>query len=259
MSTVETLEDQIRQHLRASMPDPTGLFSSMPLSDLLVRWFNWRDRFVPAQPRIVHVSNELVASPLFTVFATELAQVQAEVETGQDLTPRLSKRVSTAAESTGVQKALHRREDLDLLLSDWGIHHIHLSVAGGNELLMAVFRDRDAYFVDVLPHGKWTEIGLLEALVRNWSNENLLKASQSDIRLVRPNTPEMREVIRKAGGVLIEEIDGRLYLARMMTLAGISADVRTRADRALSAVARDEPFSNVMSILSTPWYQTRTL
>jgi hypothetical protein len=85
---VGELEAVTRAHLMGQMPpDPSGELVGMTLGCLLIRWFNWRDRFVPTRPRFVHTSTELESGPAFTEHAEALAAVIVEIESGQDLTP----------------------------------------------------------------------------------------------------------------------------------------------------------------------------
>lgn len=60
--------------------------------------------------------------------------------------------------------------------------------------------------------------------------------------------------MRSAGGVLIEEIDGSLYIARGMALAGVAIDVTLRTDAVLRANKCAEPMQSIQSFLSAPWY-----
>jgi hypothetical protein len=58
-----------------------------------------------------------------------LERIIEEIETGKDLSPRLSRGVVHGLVKGGRVKAnmnFGRRPDLDLLLNDWGIHHLHL-------------------------------------------------------------------------------------------------------------------------------------
>lgn len=47
----------------------------------------------------------------------------------QPLTPHLSRAVKVAHEPNGAAAKLNRRKDRDLLVADWGLHHLHLSTA----------------------------------------------------------------------------------------------------------------------------------
>jgi len=232
---VRKLEDAVRAHLLGLMPpDPSGQLAGMPLGSLLIRWFNWRDRFVPARPRVVHFSAELASGPAATTHAVALAAVTSEIETGQDLTPRLSTRVNAAFLPATTPTPLHLRADLDLLLADWGIHHMHLSPtndgARSSDLLFAVFRPDDAYLLQILPHGSWTDENLIAIIVRNWPTANLLGGSLTGFSLTQPVTPDERKQLRRGGIVSLVEVDGRLYMPRGQTTAGTPIDGTQRAD-----------------------------
>ena len=189
---------------------------------------------MPIRPRVVHRSVELGSSPAATRHAAALAAVAVEITTGQDLRSRLSDRVSVAYTPTTARTALRRRKDLDLLLADWGIHHLHLSSKSDGvrtaDLLFAVFRPDDAYLLQVLPHGSWTDESLLEIIVGNWPNAGLLLGSVSGARLAQPITPEDRRQLRRAGGSSFIEIDGTLYMPRSQTVAGTPLDGTQRSN-----------------------------
>jgi hypothetical protein len=76
---------------------------------------------------------------------------------------------------------LGSRPDLDLLLNDWGIHHLHLSdvdrgdgyVVRTGDLLFIAFRRDDAYLLDVLGHGAWNNQSLVDIATTNWLESRL--------------------------------------------------------------------------------------
>src|SRR5665213_2212108 len=85
---------------------------------------------VGTRPRTVYRSRELLASAEAQTFSAEIAELVRKTEAGEDLTPHLSRAVDTAFLSAQERAALpqHQREkDLDRMLADWGIHHLHLS------------------------------------------------------------------------------------------------------------------------------------
>jgi hypothetical protein len=240
---VEDLKQGFRQHLLSVMPpDSGGELTSLPLGTLLIRWFNWQDRYVPAIPRTVHKSSELSASPAAVTHSAALAAVRSAIEAGRDLTPRLSTRVGTAYVPSTLSDPLHRRDDLDLLLADWGIHHLHLSPLDDarrtSDLLFAMFRSADAYLIQILPHGSWTDEALLEIVARNWPDAGLLMGSISGIRLAEPIAPPDRARYRRAGVATAIEIDGTVYLPRSQTTAGTALDLTMHANSIMTTLAQ---------------------
>ncbi len=234
-SLVDGLEDEIRAYVLARMTDPSGELALMPLNHLLARWFNWQERLIPAKPRRVHVSIELEGSPEASTHSVALGAIGSEISTGEDLSPRLSSSVATAYTPTNARGDLKTRRDLDLLIADWGIHHLHLSPQRdgkrSGDLLFAVFRPDDAYLLQILPHGNWAELSLLETIVRNWPDGALIHgALRGGLSLTQAYAPDERLRLRQGGVSVAVQVDGRVYIPRGLSMAGTAVDVTRRAD-----------------------------
>ena len=76
---------------------------------------------------------------------------------------------------------------LDMLLNDWGIHHLHISsvveadgfVKRDDHLLLVSFKPDAAYLIDVMVHRdmtdhKWVRHHLLEVLASEWPHEGVI-------------------------------------------------------------------------------------
>jgi hypothetical protein len=151
--------------------------SALPLRELLSVYFNWRNRSVSARPRTVHRSNKVVAKNL-----PEVEKLARKIEEGCDLSPRLSTGIEEVINLKRAKPGrLGSRPDLDLLLNDWGIHHLHLSdvdrgdgyVVRTGDLLFIAFRRDDAYLLDVLGHGAWNNQSLVDIATTNWPESRL--------------------------------------------------------------------------------------
>src|SRR5665213_3062667 len=127
----DRVEDAVRAYILSKMPpDASGELAAKPFRELLHIYGNWRGRHPSARPRTVYRSRELLASAEAQTFSAEIAELVRKTEAGEDLTPHLSRAVDTAFLSAQERAALpqHQREkDLDRMLADWGIHHLHLS------------------------------------------------------------------------------------------------------------------------------------
>jgi hypothetical protein len=183
---VTRLERLIRVCLLERMPDdPSGELVAMELSALLTIYGNWRARVPSRTPREVHVSSVLAASAKRLEHAKAVEDITAKITAGADLTDHLSERAKVAYVPTASQGPRHLREDLDLLLADWGIHHLHLQTEirpRGNDLLFVAFTERDAYLIDILPHGSWAKLSLIETIVRDWPDAGLVHRSRTGAR-----------------------------------------------------------------------------
>lgn len=210
--------------------DPSGDLASKSISDLLLVYGNWRSRLVAAMPRVVHISQELEASSKFKEHEAALKAIVAKIETGEDLTAHLSKRTQIAYEPQASASApLEYRHDRDLLIADWGIHHLHLSTAlesNGSfvrrtgDLLFVIFTVDDAYLINVYPHGSWVLKAVLETVIRNWGEVGVLRKSRFAIGLSQQYGDSDRLELRNAGLAQAIEIDGGVYMPIGQTLAG---------------------------------------
>jgi hypothetical protein len=193
---------------------------------------------VPERPRTVRVSQELLASDEGHEYQSVLDEWTRKIETGLDLAPHLSRsaRVAYFPPSAIQQGKEHLRKDRDLLLSDWGIHHLHLSTEpGGNglvertrDLLFVIFRPDVAYLIGIYPHAKWAPLRALEIVVRNWPDAELLLRSLSDLQLTQVYTDDERLQLRNGGVTGAVEIDGRVYMPRGQATDHTPFDVTRR-------------------------------
>jgi hypothetical protein len=226
---------------------------------LAMVYFNVLRRRIPVRARRVRVSEELRARTLVSSVAHQSAiqRIVAAASSGGNLNPYLS----------------HRLLDpgyYDLLLDDWGIHHLHLGDGVGlagtrhgfvertRELLFAIVTSDDLYLIDVLPHGvSFADDRLLEIVLANWP-QLLEPFCLRGVQGVEPElTREERYCMRQSGVMtLVQLSDGRAYAGRgggystartsitalmladrMMTAVhALEADLRARADELRAAI-----------------------
>ena len=175
-------ENDIRRHVLTHLPHEvadTPTLAAKGIGDLLSIYFNWLHRLVPARPRQIHRSRSLLANPLAAdpVHRQGLDQLIEKIENGTDIAPHLSRGILCGfkPKDPTKPKALLKRPDLDLLLNDWGIHHLHISTKLDKDgfverrpshpprpLLFGIFRPDAAYLIDLMQHGDWTHTHLLE-------------------------------------------------------------------------------------------------
>ena len=226
------LQDEVLLRLG---PDAKKDLGNESLANLLIVFWNWRDRFPAVQPRTAHLSPAVQAH---NEHAADVVELVREIEAGTDLKPHLSKRIEAAYSKDDPKKPLKRRTDLDLLLADWGIHHLHLSseidsdgwAKRGKDLLFVCFARDDAYLIDVMDHQSWTELRLLEIIVHEWPNAGLIMGAMSGLRLVKGPTDQERKQLREAGVAQPVEIDGTVYMPRTQTTAGTAIDITQKVN-----------------------------
>ncbi|MDA9414090.1 hypothetical protein XH81_04330 [Bradyrhizobium sp. CCBAU 25360] len=209
-------------------------------------------RHIFRNARKVHISKAYAANPITTQRKADLDALISKIETGEELKPHLSTRVATVLEPSS--KKLARRQDLDLMLIEWEVHHLHISqemqpngfVKRDDPLLFCVFHTRDAYLLDVMTHKDFNRDHILKVMADEWPNAGLiheLKASagQKIIGLAKKYTEDERNALRKIGINTLVEIDGRVYKpAGGMTGAGTSVRASLAADKVITSTNRLE-------------------
>jgi hypothetical protein len=231
---------------------------------LLIVYHNWMSRLIKPAARSVRKSKAFAKNPIVAGHAGNFAAIINDIENGRDLRRYLSRGVEVAAEVPG--KDFGRRRDLDLMLNDWGVHHLHISteveadgyVKRDGPLLFAIFRPKTAYLIDVMGHRDWTRDHIMEVLVDEWPDEGIIhqiKGSQGleVIGLARKYSEEERAKLRKKGINALLEVRGRVFMpAGGMTAAGTTIEASRAADRLLGDLGMfEEAFQNHPERLKT--------
>ncbi len=234
------LEEMIRIAVRGQMGrDDSGELDAMPLGDLLIQYLNWTGRRVDQRPRRAHLSTPLTDSQSYQDHRTLVDAVVAEIEAGDDLTPRLSRGIGRAYVPVAQRRPKHnQRPDLDLLVAAWGIHHLHISanmdadgfVERGDPLLFVKLTVDDAYLIQLLDHGSWTDRTLFEICVREWPQAQLFAASRGGVTLVQNVSDEELTGERNAGISTLMQVDGVLYYPRGQSVAGTPLDAAEKSN-----------------------------
>jgi len=231
--------------------------------ELLVRYINWQNRLISASPRKVLQSSTFARNPLVQTRSKIIRKIVKDIERGSDLTKYLSRgvRVGFSLPRDPGKKELHRRPDLDLLLNDWGIHHLHISttveadgfVERDGPLIFAAFKEQTAYLIDVMNHREWTNDHLIKVIVGSWPNAGLAFELKGIIPSEQTYTAEERAQLRGAGLSTCVKIDGRAFMPN----SGIStAGTSTRASMTAMNILRtlkkfeDEVKANLAGVIN---------
>lgn len=167
--------------------------------------------WVGLQQRLIETKARLVIRPDHFVFDPDDEQPILEIERragqGRELNSFLSRRVRNPFQR-------------DALLSDWGIHHLHLNLVldasefrlRSDRLLFVRVQPEGLYFIAVGNHESWSDVDLVEIIHANWPE------TIERYRILGWSAPRMawsseeRQQLRNAGGqTLVSTRDGTTY------------------------------------------------
>lgn len=245
-------EEDIRAHVLSKLPHEAGVEPELATKsgrDLLMIYRNWLNRLVSPRPRIVHRSEALNRNPLTTdpAYQPAVEEIIRRIESGEDVTAFLSRGIRHGYRSAlGLPRSqLGRRKDLDLLLNDWRVHHLHLSteveadgfVKRTGPLLFTVFQPELAYLIDIIDHGGWFKDHVLKVMVSEWPTAGLVVEIPAADMAVKDLSEEDRKALRGAGITTgLFEVDGKFYCpTSSLSTAGTSLQTM----REVSQVFRD--------------------
>jgi hypothetical protein len=212
----------VRQQLAAN---GYPVASTVSYEELCHRFLNLRQRSVSVVPRTVLISREMICPP---ELRSGLDLVREKIERGEDLRPHLS-------------RTLTDLDFDDMLLNDWGLHHLHLGVAiepdgfakRTGPVLFARFTHDTAYFVAVLVHGSWTRQELVKIIHLNWE-DSIRRYRLPGVVGVEPavTDAELGECRQSGLTVFLEVEPGVVYapLGGGYATSGVSTRVVTECD-----------------------------
>lgn len=245
------LKQSARKYVLAALPYDQGdqalvaYLNGLDAFSLLVAYHNWMSRLIQPRPRKVQVSVTLEGKLPQSKHASAIAKIKGDIETGMPLTKYLSRGVRVAAGVPRPDAKFNRRRDLDLMLTSWQMHHLHLSVseeADGfvsrtEDLLFAVFRRDDAYLVDIMPHGSWSREHLLKVALEELPEAGAVHVIEGATGLAHTYTDEEHQTLRNVGINGLRVIDDKVVMpAGSISTAGTSLAATRAATAAIEAL-----------------------
>lgn len=246
---MDFLED-IRKFVLSRLPchaSSRGDLEAKGADELLVIYFNWQERLITPVPRAVHRSQVLSANPLIAhpQYGPAMEQITRKLKLGEDVTPHLSRNVIQGYEVTskdGADKTF--RKDLDLMLNDWGVHHLHLSTdveedgftKRSGPLLFAAIKGIDAYLIDIKDHKSWTCRDILRIMIEEWPDAQLAYPSSVFSSISYTPTETEHETSRQLHINCAFEINGKVYTPRGGLL--LSGHSETASEKAHMIIAK---------------------
>jgi hypothetical protein len=238
MSIALDFETDIREAVLARLPhDPAyaAELRALPPVHQLVAFINWHSRLIPPVPREVSQSWEFAANPLRwdPRYRVAVEHIIDALRLGRDLTPHLSRAVKVGYQP-GTSSAYGRRSDLDLLLNDWNVHHLHLSTAKEADgfvkrtgpLLFAIVESKQAFLIDILEHGSWSRERIAHVMIDNWPNAYFVQ--HRPVVVSAPAVSEAERRARRDAGIQtgLVEHHGRHYAIGMGGLTSAATNVQ---------------------------------
>lgn len=206
------------------------------LDQLALLAHNVRFRTLPTRAWKVHWSRDLKRSRLHAVNRHAVNAIVEKAERGLPL---------YAHQTARLKNAKHN----DPLLSDWGIHHLHLNTAPDPKKPQFVERSDYVIFVfpvgehlillDILPHPHdegWSDDRLINILHRDYPNAIARHRGVGVKELEMPITQQDRHNLRGNGAIVYTQVaDGTIYFSPGGGYAvnGRSLTARIGADRTL--------------------------
>jgi hypothetical protein len=256
MAFIVDLEADLRRYIMNTLPYDVNNavlkaeLGSKNIASLAIIFFNWSSRLVGVRPRRVHLSNEFQSNPLKDNFEAAIAEIMEDIQTGKSLTGRLSKEI---VEFGYVEGSHSSSKDKDLMLNDWGIHHLHLGmgpdpkdsrfVKRTKELLLVMFKSDDAYVLDIVDHNSWTSKHIVRAAIKNWPDAHLFPELVGVLPSNKQFDASEHAELHKAGITIPLELDGKVYTPPgIMSTAGTNFHATKSAARLLQDLRHFEEF-----------------
>lgn len=147
------------------------------LSSPLLRWLDFRHRYVDPFPRPVVLSDKFPIANLPDDAKKGLQQLVERFEQGANVNPYQGRGLILRNDTSGETR--HARTDL--LFADWGVLHFHLTTkpiragrffsAAADYLAFCLVGGNGVAFLDVLPHSDklgFANVDLFDTMARNW-------------------------------------------------------------------------------------------
>jgi hypothetical protein len=202
----------------------------------VVECFHLERRLIRPVPRHVLRSRQLLQRVLTEGEREAVQTIVHELEQGVDVRPRMTNTIRKAGYNDG-------------LLTDWGIHHLHLGKAMRPDkfiertgpLLFLFVVGRSAHLLDLLAHDSFEDDDLVEIIHENWPDviRPWLAPGFTPGSLSPDWTPESRKMARRKFSLATQTKDGTIYLppGGGIVTSGHSSEAVKQANALLNLVA----------------------
>ncbi|MDO8729456.1 MAG: hypothetical protein Q7K26_06305 [bacterium] len=221
------------------------------LMDPIIRWLDYRLRYIDPRPRKIMKSDGFDARIPIEALPVLKAFIKL-VKTGKNLNAFQTETIKRN-DTSGTKRQLRT----DGLWADWGIHHVHLTdvpLKSGKEfsarsdwLLFFLVTDNHLALIDVRPHGEqgvFQANDLVEKMIRSWPQITKRFELKGVLGLARSPSTDANSIkdLRMGGVTQMIEVDGKVYCPP-------GYGVTTAATSTKVSLARLQVRRNVESIL----------
>lgn len=187
--TIDKIKKDIARIMRNDIVE-IGLKVSDVLSDddLMMTYFTLYSRLIKKRKRKVHRADTFSCP---NKLEDGLKCLEAKFKNGENVNCHQSR---TILDTTSK----------DFMFFDWGILHFHLGmnklqnglIEGTKEIVYAIVKDDDVYFITIADHGHWSDKDLLEIVEHNWPKliENFKIDGEPDMALSAKGISTVRKV-----------------------------------------------------------------
>ncbi|MEX5266638.1 hypothetical protein [Kocuria sp. CPCC 204721] len=251
-SALNLFEHDLRRKLQEQQPGggyDHQAVEEFDLSRLLMAVMNWRICLIPPRPRQVHVSEYMQSQPEMVEHIEAVTEIGRRLQEGADVLPYLSKKANKIVlhrDNDTPKQSRKRRMELDAMLYDWGVYHLHLGtepdpkepeyIARKGPLVFAAVSSEEVLMVGIFGHGDWAKEQVAEIITTNWPQHSKLRPSLTGLQPVTPVPPGELQVLRNHGVNVLPVIQGRLHSSAGLTLDGGSLEVADRANNIIGCL-----------------------
>lgn len=238
---IAQLQAEMVRVLSARSRRERDTFAALDVREQAWRFMNWQSRLVHPHPRQINKANGFDDLPAVQANRPGVEALLANLARGDEVNAHLSHDVVQGY-------CLHppgRKDgpDFDLLLNEWGIHHLHLDQAPGKggfrartkELLYVILGRGVAFVLAVAPHGAWTSRRLIEVTVQSWPKQGLFVAL--NVLPGRDWSEDEHKGIRKVGLTTAATVNDQCWISGV-TCGMSTALVSNRVSRETGQLLR---------------------
>lgn len=176
------------------------------------RWINVENRIIPQKTRAIRISKKIENSTYDEDINSALNLLKKKIENGDDINSYLS-------------KSIYYEDYTDYLFSDWGMHHLHLSIESdpndskfikrSDNLLFVTYNEEEIYFIDIRPHNEqyvFAQKELLKIIETDFPQiiENYRIKDAIDVAIDIEDAQTIK-TMREAGYNMIYKVKGKIY------------------------------------------------